>query len=226
MKLLYPRVEFVSMTPDPLKVIEDAGRTCYQSHDRKEEGSEKKFVEMVLKRGHESVIEHATASYRVICDRGVTHEIVRHRLFSYSQESTRYCAYKGHVQFIAPYWIAEHIKNIPFEMTMEELITTKYPREFIHVWLEGLLLAEHAYHNLMNNFGFTAQQARAVLPNALKTEIVITGNFREWRHFFKLRLAETAHPQMREVANMIWQNIRRKVPVVFSEFEADWVKDV
>lgn len=156
------------------------------------------------------MIEHAYASYLVICDRGVTHEIVRHRLFSYAQESTRYCNYKGGVTFIIPPWMASlalHNDNLSLEEIYSE-------ESFEAQWLRHMASCEIVYQDAIEA-GWTPQQARGVLPNALKTEIVMTGNMREWLHFFTLRTATTAHPQMQEVANMLLVDIRRRVPVLF-----------
>ena len=107
MKLVKPSIEFLWMTDEPLftlrfRTIEQAGRTCYKSEDKITNDSAEHFVRRIMKMSHLAMIEHASASYRVICDRGVTHEIVRHRLFSYAQESTRYCNYKSGVTFIIP----------------------------------------------------------------------------------------------------------------------------
>ena len=201
-------------TPRPLKTIERAGRTCYKSEDMITAQSSEKFVEMLLKRGHEAMIEHASASYRVICDRGVTHEIVRHRLFSYAQESTRYCNYKGGVTFIIPPWLAGS------EECREGVYIT--PRDnpyghLVNIWFNQLFSAEAVYINLVKD-SWTPQQARSVLPNSLKTEIVITGNLREWRHFFSLRCAKAAHPQMRETARLLLCDITKRIPILFDEY--------
>lgn len=197
MKLIKPSIEFLNMIDNPLEVIEKAGRTCYKSEDKITKVSAKEFVRKLLQRGHLAMIEHASMSYRVICDRGVTHEIVRHRLFSYAQESTRYCDYKNKpIQFIKPCWFesSTSFSNICWEKHMSK--------------------AEEIYKKLRTE-GWTPQQARSVLPNSLKTEIVITGNLREWLHFFKLRTAKTAHPQMQEIANMILIDARSRVEIIF-----------
>ena len=184
--------------------------------------SAEKFVKMLLKRGHEAMIEHASASYRVVCDRGVTHEIVRHRLFSYAQESTRYCNYKGGVTFIIPCWLNEDLKKLEdveatcdFEYYMEEF--EGLPTEAIN-WLHAMACTEIKYQIAIDNLKWTPQQARCFLPNSLKTEIVITGNFREWRHFFSLRCAKVAHPQMREIACLLLSDITKRIPILFDEY--------
>ncbi len=213
MKLVKPSIMYLWATPRPLKTIERAGRTCYKSEDMITAQSSEKFVKMLIDRGHHAMIEHASASYRVICDRGVTHEIVRHRLFSYAQESTRYCNYKGGCTFIIPPWTA-----FPPDFDPATLgITEEDPMTIEHAWLLHLWNAEGLYCNLMKE-GWSPQQARSVLPNSLKTEIVITGNLREWRHFFSLRCAKTAHPQMREIARLLLDDITKRIPILFDEY--------
>jgi len=202
------------MTRYPLTTIEEAGRTCYKSEDKIASGTSEKFAQKLLDRGHLAMIEHAYASYRVICDRGVTHEIVRHRLFSYAQESTRYCNYKESVTFIIPLWMPSlilHNDNLRWEDIYAE-------ESYEAQWLRHMASCEIAYQDAIEA-GWSPQQARGVLPNALKTEIVMTGNLREWRHFFKLRTAKAAHPQMQEVANMLLEDIRKRVSVIFEKLE-------
>jgi thymidylate synthase (FAD) len=212
MILVKPSIKFMWMTDNPLNKIEEAGRVAYKSEARITSDSVISFVKMLLKNGHESVLEHASMSYKVICDRGVSHEIVRHRLFSYTQESTRYCNYKSGVTFIIPSWldIAPGEYKGPDDFLVTRVSTT-------YLWFYELLRSETAYTELLK-MGWVPQQARSVLPNALKTEIVITGNFREWRHFFKLRTAKEAHPQMQEVAKMILEDITKKTTVIFDEY--------
>ena len=214
MILVKPSIEFMCQTEHPLQVIESAGRTCYKSEDNITDTSAEKFVRDILTRGHLAVIEHASISYKVICDRGVSHEIVRHRLFSYCQESTRYCNYKVGATFVIPCWL--DLEPGEFGRCNFHSIMTMEIEDCEDEWKQAMFLAEIFYENLITN-GWSPQQARSVLPNSLKTEIVITGNLREWRHFLKLRLAEAAHPQMREVAYMIWRDIQSRVPVIFDK---------
>lgn len=204
MKLIKPSVEFIWMTPEPLNTIESAGRTCYKSEKNITKESSEKFIRALIKRGHEAMIEHASISYRVICDRGVTHEIVRHRLFSFAQESTRYVNYKLRgIEFVIPCFWNLH----------EDEEGGKY-----ETWLGHMGDSEDKYNNLIS-LGATPQEARSILPNSLKTEIVITGNLREWRCFFKLRTAKDAHPQMREVANLLLDDVRKHIPIVFEDIK-------
>ena len=197
--------------------IENAGRTCYKSEDKATLGSAKKFVEKILRSGHHSVIEHDSISVRIICDRGVTHEIVRHRLCAYSQESTRYCNYKGGVTFVIPPWIEcpvgkynEHSSPSSLQPGPTDL---KFPGL---IWFKSMLEAESRYIKLLGH-DWSPQQARSVLPNSLKTEIVMTANIREWRHILRLRTSEAAHPQMREVMIPILKEFQTKVPILFDE---------
>jgi len=218
MRLIKSFIEFLNMTDLPLRAIEDAGRTCYKSEDKARPDSAEMFVRMLIERKHLAMIEHASASYRVICDRGVTHEIVRHRLFSYAQESTRYCNYKGGVTYIIPPWL--NLEEGEYYIYDGECRCNEIkfkPLVDSESWLDSLYRAECTYSHLINRTAWTPQQARGVLPNALKTEIVITGNLREWLHFFELRCAPTAHPQMQEVANMILQDIRNRISVIFDK---------
>ena len=189
-----------------LKAIERAGRTCYKSENLVSEESAKKFVTNILKLGHESVIEHEKITVRVICDRGVSHEIVRHRIASYSQESTRYCNYcndrfDNGLTFIEPCF---------FSSDSEEDIKNK------KIWLDTMAMIEKNYNMLIEN-GAKPEEARAILPNSLKTEIVVTMNLRAWRHFFKLRADKSAHPQIREIANMILDEFKEKLPTIFGD---------
>ena len=185
-----------------LEIIERAGRTCYKSEGKSCEGSAPDFVRRILGRQHESVIEHVSASVRFVTDRGVTHEMVRHRIASYSQESTRYCNYSKdqfgeEITVILPVWFYDRKRQ-------EEYKT----------WEAAMMDAECGYLKLLA-MGTTAQEARAVLPNSLKTEIVMTANLREWLHFFKLRTAPAAHPQMRDLALQALCLFQMAVPVLF-----------
>jgi thymidylate synthase (FAD) len=200
MILVKPSATVLSFTPWALELIEEAGRTCYKSEDKITKESAPIFAAAILKRQHDSVIEHASATVRFVCDRGVSHEIVRHRLASYSQESTRYCDYRGEVAFVIPPWCKEGEYGFK-------------------AWSEAMEAAE-AYYKYLRSFGWKPEQARAVLPNSLKTEVVMTANLREWRHFFRLRTALAAHPQMREVAVPLLLEMQHRIPVVFDDIPA------
>jgi len=208
MKIIDP--SFAILTPlDPkgrwaiLSAIESAGRTCYKSEDKIAEESASRFVRDIIQvKHHESVIEHVSISVRFICDRGVSHELVRHRLASFSQESTRYCNYSkgkfgGEITVIRPSFWTDDSKQF-------------------RAWRKACQFSEEQYIRLINA-GSTPQEARSVLPNSLKTEIVVTANLREWRHIFKLRTAKAAHPQMREVMIPLLIVLRIALPEIFGD---------
>lgn len=198
---------------DILWSIEVAGRTCYKSEDKITQDSSLKFVADIIKRGHESVLEHEKITVRAICDRGVSHEIVRHRIASYSQESTRYCNYgkSDHISFIIPAWL-----EFP-EVEVTNANYTDFGKNEGEIsWLVSMLDCEWRYKHLLA-VGWKPEQARSVLPNSLKTEIVMTMNLREWRHFFKLRTANTAHPDMRALARPMLDTFKQMLPVVFED---------
>ncbi|MFT3753700.1 MAG: FAD-dependent thymidylate synthase [Paludibacter sp.] len=187
-----------------LKNIERAGRTCYKSENKITDESASEFVRMIIKSGHESVIEHEKITVLFICDRGVSHEIVRHRLASFSQESTRYCNYSkdkfnNELTFISPCWINS-------DKVLEDE----------SIYLNTLNNAERSYFALLNK-GWSPQQARSVLPNSLKTEIVVTANLREWRTIFKQRTSKAAHPQMREIMCSLLDSLKTLLPVIFDD---------
>ena len=204
MRIIEPSITVeTSVTQEEiLKHIEKAGRVCYKSEGNIKDGSAEKFIKGILDRGHESVIEHFSLTVRIICDRGVTHEIVRHRLASYSQESTRYCNYAG-----------DRFGN---EITVIKPCFWKEDSKEFANWKSAMLFAQECYFRLID-CGAKPQEARSVLPNSLKTEIVMTANLREWRHFLKLRTSKAAHPQMREVACMILDEFKSRYPVIFGD---------
>lgn len=206
MKLIQPYVSIEGTIDgkDILKKIERIGRVCYKSEENITNTSAEKFIKNILNRGHESVIEHISISVRVVCDRGVTHEIVRHRLASYSQESTRYCNYSkdkfsNELTFIDP------------SPCLWDASSPNYK-----IWKDSMQYCENQYLKLIEN-GAKPQEARSILPNSLKTEIVMTMNLREWRHFFALRTSAAAHPQMRQVAVMILEEFQKNIPIIFDD---------
>lgn len=188
-----------------LQKIEAAARTCYKSEGKIQEGSAAKLVAGLIKSGHEAMLAHASVTVKFVVDRGISHELVRHRLASFAQESTRYCNYSkddfgSEITFIIPDYL-------------------EYKSEGWNIWKESMKQAEDAYFKMLY-FGLSPQQARAVLPNSLKTEVVMTANLREWRHFFKLRALGTTgkpHPQMLEVAVPLLEDMKNLIPVVFDD---------
>ena len=209
MKIIKPYVEpTVPLAPDEdlYRIVEAGGRTCYLS-EAVEGDTPAKFIQRAIKRGHESILEHATISLRFICDRGVSHELVRHRLASYSQESTRYCNYsKG---------------KFGNEITVIEPCFWPEDSDEMCEWRSAMRMAESHYFSLLQ-FGATPQEARSVLPNSLKTEIVVTMNIRNWRHFFEMRylgVAGTPHPQMVEVAEKAFDLLCSQYPAFFEDLK-------
>lgn len=193
--------------PEMLNAIERAGRTCYQSIKEVEDPLRAhKFCDMLIERGHEAMLEFADITVSLITNRGVSHELVRHRLASYAQESTRYCKYRDDVTFIWPVWFD---KSTAIQKS---------------IWLDAMEEAETRYIQLLNN-GWKAEEARDVLPNALKTEIVIKANVREWRNIFKLRLSKAAHPQFRSLMEPLIAELKAKVPVLFQDIKTLEDKD-
>ena len=182
--------------------IERAGRVCYKSEGKITEGSADTFCRGIIKRGHEAVLEHSSVTVKFIVDRGVSHEIVRHRVASFCQESTRYCNYSKD-QFCGEITV---IKPLYFDDKSEGYRT----------WEESCKQAESKYFDLLN-YGCSPQQARAVLPNSLKTEVVMTANIREWRHFLKLRCSQAAHPQIRVVSLKLLARFKEIMPVLFED---------
>lgn len=186
--------------------IEKFGRVCYKSESNITTDSAEPFITKIIESGHESVIEHEKISVKIICDRGVSHEIVRHRIASYSQESTRYCNYSkdkfgNELTFIKPVFWSEDSQQY-------------------NIWCDSMKNIENAYMHLIS-LGVPPEQARTVLPNSLKTEIVVTMNLREWRHFFKLRTSKRAHPQMREISIPMLQKFKDLLPCVFNDIISD-----
>ena len=184
-----------------LKQIESIGRTCYKSEDKITEDSSIKFTQNLIDKGHEAMLEHNAITVRFTCDRGVSHELVRHRLASFAQESTRYCNYSK-----------DKFSN---ELTFIKPIFWEEKCHGYELWINAMRYAENLYKDMIKK-GATPQEARTVLPNSLKTEIVMTMNLREWRHFFKLRVVAVAHPQMRELTIPLLEEFKTLMPVIFN----------
>lgn len=187
-----------------LKKIERVARVCYKSEDKIGEGTAEKMVKALIKRGHEAMLEHFSFSVKFTVDRGVSHELVRHRVASFAQESTRYCNYghEGEITVIKPLYLSDC-------------------GEDYNLWRKACVVAEKQYLDMLA-YGFSPQEARAVLPNSLKTEVVMTANLREWRHFFSLRACGTTgkpHSQMLEVAVPLLKEVKSLIPVVFDDLE-------
>ena len=184
MRIISPSTKVIASSPGLEQTIEYAGRVCYKSENKITEDSHKGFIARLMDSKHESVLEHGSISVHFVCDRGVSHELVRHRIASYSQESTRYCNYSKE-KFDKEITV---IKPCFFD---EQSLAYEY-------WKQACERAESSYFSLLNA-GCSPQEARSVLPNSLKTELVVTANPREWLHIFQQRTAKEAHPQMREI---------------------------
>jgi thymidylate synthase (FAD) len=197
------------------KLIEQAGRVAYQSNGYITEFSFDAFIRKIISRGHEAVIEFGSMAVKFITERGVTHELVRHRLCSFLQESTRYCNYTTH----------ETANEVNYSYECDLLVIRPstfdtWTEKAKAGWLDLITRAETAYLNLIEN-GLKPQQARAVLPNSLKTEIVVRANFREWRHIFRLRCAPTAHPDIRALMTPLRDECIKMLPCVFADLKGE-----
>lgn len=190
--------------PNILKNLELIGRTCYKSTDKISEGSAERFLRGLIKNKHDAMLEHESVTVKFICDRGVSHEIVRHRMASFAQESTRYCNYTNakfgsELTFIRPFF---------FEST-----------KCMDIWLNEMANIEQTYFDMIR-LGAKPEEARTVLPNSIKTELIMTANLREWRHFFKLRavgLTGNPHPQMKEIAIPLLIEMNKRIPIIFED---------
>lgn len=204
MKIINADVEFITPIDGTtiLKRLEQCGRVCYKSEAKITDTSAPAFVAGIIKRGHEAVLEHCSFTVKFICDRGVSHEIVRHRVASYCQESTRYCNYSK--------------DGFGREITVIRPCFWPEDSDEMWKWCFAMRDAEDHYFSLLK-LGCIPQEARSVLPNSLKTEVVMTANIREWRHFLKLRCSPAAHPQMREVALILLEKVHTLIPVCFDD---------
>lgn len=203
-----------------LEKLESIARTCYKSENLITKESKYEFIRGIIKRGHEAMLEHYSLSIKFICDRGISHELVRHRVASFAQESTRYCNYSkdkfnGQVTFI------NIDKGIELDNLMQKALADKKLNaediiKIIDEWKIACMDAEKHYLRMIE-LGASPNIARSVLNNSTKTEIVITANLREWRHFFSLRADAPAHPQMREETIPLLKELNTLIPVIFED---------
>ena len=195
---------------NPLQLIEVAGRTAYQSRDKITDQSALRFVEMLRKRGHESVFEHSCMSVEFNdVSRGFTHELVRHRIAAFTQESTRYVD-ESDFKVVIPPTKNEDQKLVELTLPDNQKIKVSFKD-----WVE---LNEQMYRGL-RSVNWIPQDARQILPIGIKSQIVITANFREWRHIFKLRCGISAHWEIRRVMTNLLKDVQNRVPVLFDDFE-------
>ncbi len=206
MKTIEPSVELIPQVPaaDLLRLLERFGRVCYKSEGRITEDSAEGFIERIIARGHEAVLEHCVVSAHFTVDRGVSHELVRHRIAAYCQESTRYCNYSNSI--------------FGKEITVIKPLFLSPDTIAWDVWRDSCQAAETAYFDLLA-CGCSPQEARTVLPHSLKTEVVATMNIREWRHVLQLRSSLFAHPQMREVMIPLLDKLTDYAPVLFRDIK-------
>ena len=237
MKIVEPKYEILTDISEggikELQQIERVARVCYKSEDKitPDGESAKKLVGFLVKQGHEAMLEHSQLSVLFTCDRGIANELVRHRIASFAQESTRYCNYAGEkfggeLSFIWPYYIPCEPKEkaIKAASSSEELKKLETDYQIHNAWFWACDDAEKSYKTLIAN-GMRPEQARCVLPLCLKTEIVVTANYREWRNIFKLRTPVGAHPQMRELMCPLLLEVQKKIPVVFDDIYTFWPAD-
>ena len=213
MKIIPPSHKILAL-PDKaavLKMLERIGRTCYKSEDKMTPDSARDFVKRLVRSGHHSVIEHLGFSVHFVCDRGISHELVRHRLASFSQESTRYANYSK--------------EKFGKEITVIRPYFWEHASDLYSVWRQAMEQAEQKYLQLIE-LGARPEEARAVLPNSLKTELIMTCNLREWRHIFDLRCSRAAHPQMRELLFPLLGEVHEKIPVLFDDLYEKYAADL
>jgi thymidylate synthase (FAD) len=236
MKLVKPQYEILSEIDGDkmLKFLERIGRVCYKSEDKIAEDSAANFIRRIVASGHESVIEHEKVTVLLTMDRIGSQSVTRHRIASFSQESTRFCNYSkekfgGHVQFIIPGWLdfAEEVwdlKRIQFYKMHHTTRTSNQDIDVQHsTWLLSMWDAEQSYYQLLKT-GWTPEEARAVLPFSLKTEIVVTANLREWRTIFKQRTSKKAHKQLRELMVPLLAEFQQRIPVIFDDLSYETKK--
>ena len=224
MRIIEPSYEILTEISEggikELQHIEKIGRVCYKSEDKITEDGEsaKKFVKMLIAMGHEAMIEHSKLSVKFTVDRGISHQLTRHRIASFAMESMRYCNYTND-KFNNEISVIEIDGGIEHDAKMKNMSTTE--RNAIDdEWVSAMEDAERHYMRMID-LGATPQIARSVLPHSTKTEITLTANYREWRNFFKLRAAKAAHPQMQEITRPLLKELKTKLPIIFDDIEED-----
>lgn len=210
MKIVSPSVRLehglAPMGDEALQILEKIGRTSYKSEDTITEDSAREFVKLIILKGHLSILEHLSYTLRFICDRGISHEIVRHRIGAYTQESTRFCDYSR--------------GRFESEITV---INPGLSGAAGDVWFDQCAASEDAYLRLTKDFRHHPQTARSILPTCLKTEIVVTYNLRQWRHFFEMRCSSAAHPQIKMLAGEALVLLNGIIPIVFEDQYKEYV---
>lgn len=213
MILIKPSTEIEGVYMEDPRAMERIGRVCYKSEDRITDDSAERFIKARLGK-HESVIEHSALTVRFICDRGIGNELVRHRHCAFTQESTRYCNYRGGISFVIPPWVNVNVGEYSFISSEPRIERPDW------TWYKNMLESERDYKDLLS-FKWTPEQARSVLPLSTKTELILTTNFREWRWIFQLRDALSAHPQMRELMIPLLEKVKQVVPIIFDDLTTE-----
>lgn len=211
MTFIEPSAEIIATNSDhPLQFIEQCARTCYQSQDKITDGSAERMIKMLVSKGHLAMIEHLVITMRLITSRGVSHELVRHRVASYAERSTRYCDSKD-MHICTPAWAdcCDMNNKYHYWRNKNGLTNDRYTPYFT-----SLSITESAYNNLLE-LGATKQEARGILPNDLATEIIVTANAREWMHILELRTAPDAHPDMQLIMKYAKQELNKYCPELF-----------
>lgn len=232
MRIIKPYYEI--LTPidgkEILHTIENIARTCYKSHDCVKDGSAEKLVTNLIKNGHEAMLEFYDITVKFVCDRGISHELVRHRTGNYAQESQRYVNYSqdkhgNQLTFIKPLWFENieegfYDKNYYSQLEVNGRYVTGL-EQVENEFLFHLLDVEDLYLTMVRTYHLSPQEVRSVLPNSVKTEINVKNDIRNWRHFFKLRTDKAAHPQMRELTIPLLKELQSKIPVLFDDIIAE-----
>lgn len=239
MRIINPSFEFADEinAEQMLDKIEKAYRICYMSEPN---GNRNTFIANKIKIGHESPLEHASVSVIITTNRGVTHELVRHRIASYSQSSTRYCNFSkdkfgNEITFIRPAWVDERVLGEYHYGYVKTELTKTFPKEISELmradvalpdieWVDSCNLVEDEYLRMINRHGWTPERARDILNNSVATTIMVTMNLREWRHFFKLRAIGTTgkpHPDMLQITVPMLAAFKEKIPVVFDDLNIE-----
>lgn len=222
MRLINQSHEIINQTPSLEKTIELSARTCYKSEHKIHEGSDQTLIQKLIRMGHESVLEHGSITVKFITDRAVSHELVRHRIASFSQESQRYVGYRGEVEFIRPWFISEEHLGLYEKSDIDTILEMKdvpsSTDDLIMLILLNFAQCEWTYKALVAG-DLTPQKARAVLPNSTKTEIIVSTNPREWRHILRLRTGPGAYPQIRELMLPVLDEFSACWPSIFNDLK-------
>lgn len=236
MRLIKPRVEILDRI-DGDQVIADittAARTCYKSEDVRTKEKDKALVKRLIESKHEAMLEFSDVTVKFTTSIGITREIIRHRLSSFANESTRYCNYNkdkfnSEITFIIPsyldipegnytYWDSDWV-----DMDKMKIQLPADDKNTVSNWLFALNHAETTYQ-ILSNKGWKAEQAREVLPMSTKSELCMKANLREWRHFFELRCSTAAHPDIRVLALDLLKQMHEKIPVIFDDLYEKFIK--